>query len=102
MLKLPAAATAVFLAVLALYWIVALTGEHRKLAPLEPLPQARASYRITLDFPPERFHQLLLQDKGRLVGVRGNVVEMMDVSPAALRDIARHYWVASVERWSGP
>ena len=41
----------------------------------EPLATGRANYRITLDFPPERFHQLLLQEKGRLVGVHGNVVE---------------------------
>jgi len=26
---------------------------------------------------------------------------MMDVEPAALRDIARQYWVSSIERWSG-
>jgi hypothetical protein len=33
--------------------------------------------------------------------VRGNVVFMKDVGPAALRSIARNYWVESVARWSG-
>jgi len=100
MLRLPAIATAVLAAILALYWAFAWAGASRKLAAIEPLPEGRASYRITLDFPPERFHQLFLQDKGRLVGVHGNVVDMMDVDPSALRAIAGHYWVASVERWS--
>ena len=100
MLKLPAAATGVVLAVVLGWWLVAWSGAARKLEPIEPLPQGRASYRITLDFPPERFHQLFLQDQGRLVGVHGNVVDMMDVEPAALRSIAGHYWVASVARWT--
>jgi hypothetical protein len=101
MLKLPAIATAVLAGILALYWIAAWSAAERKLAALVPLPDARASYRITLDFPPERFHQLFLQEKGRLVGVHGNVVDMMDVDPAALRAIAGHYWVASVAPWDG-
>jgi hypothetical protein len=100
MLRLPAIATAVVAAILALYWALAWAAADRKLAAVEPMSEGRASYRITLDFPPERFHQLYLQDKGRLVGVHGNVVDMMDVDPAALRAIAGHYWVASVERWN--
>ena len=101
MLKLPAAATAVIVAVLVAYWLMGWSGAQRKLEVIEPLPEGRASYRITLEFPPERFHQLFLQDKGRLVGVHGNVVDMMDVESAALRAIAGHYWVASVAKWSG-
>jgi hypothetical protein len=101
-LKVPAITTGVLLGALLVYWLIAVAGEHRKLQPVQPLPEARANYRITLDFPPERFHQLLLQEKGRLVGVHGNVVDMMDVEPSALRDIASRYWVASVDRWSGP
>jgi hypothetical protein len=102
MLKLPIVATAVVVAALLLYGLFGVIGGQRKLAALEPLGEARASYRITLDFPPERFHQLLLQDKGRLVGVHGSVVDMQDVEPRALRDIARNYWVRAVERWAGP
>ena len=99
MLKLPVAATAVLAAILLAWWIGAWSGAQRKLQGIEPLPETRASYRITLDFPPERFHQLFMQEKGRLVGVHGNVVDMMDVEPSAVRAIAGHYWVASVERW---
>jgi len=101
MLRVPAIATLVIAAILLIHWLTAWAGAHHKLEAVDPLPEGRANYRITLDFPPERFHQLLLQDKGRLVGVRGNVVDMMDVEPGALRDIAGWYWVASVARWSG-
>ena len=99
--RVPLLATAVIAAALLVYWALAYAGGARKLQALEPLPGARANYRITLDFAPERFHQLVLQDKGRLVEVRGNTVFIMDVAPDALRDIARRYWVASIERWSG-
>src|SRR2546423_7765269 len=102
MLKVPAVATAVIAAIVLIYWLVGLAGAQRKLEAVAPLPVGRAHYRITLDFAPERFHQLLLHEKGRLVGVHGNVVDMMDVEPTALRDIAEHYWVAGVARWSGP
>jgi hypothetical protein len=100
MLRLPALATGLILAGVLLYLGAAFADAQRKLAPLEPLPAARASYQVTLEFPPERFHQLFLQDKGRLVGVHGNVVDMMDVEPGALRAIARQYWVESIARWS--
>jgi hypothetical protein len=100
MLRLPALATAAILAALLLYEGAALIGAQRKLAPLEPLAAPRGNYRITLDFPPERFHQLFLQDRGRLVGVHDNVVDMMDVTPAELRTIARRYWVDSIARWT--
>jgi len=102
MLKLPLIATAAILAALLAYLAAGAVGAQRKLASLEPVPATRANYRVTLGFPPERFHQLFLQDRGRMVGVHGDVVEMMDVEPAALRDIARQYWVASIARWTGP
>lgn len=102
MLRLPLLATAVILAAVLLYQGAALLGAQRKLAPLGALPEAHGSYRITLDFAPERFHQLFLQDRGRLVGVHDNVVDMMDVTPTQLRTIARRYWVASIARWNPP
>ncbi|HEY1328020.1 MAG TPA: hypothetical protein VGI14_13845 [Casimicrobiaceae bacterium] len=101
MLKLPLFATIAIVAALLLYFAAGLVGAQRKLAPLEPIGDARANYQVTLDFAPERFHQLFLQDKGRMVGVHGDVVDMMDVEPGALRDIARQYWVASISRWKG-
>jgi hypothetical protein len=101
MLRLPATATAVLLIALVAYWLAGLIGAQHKLAALEPPPSARGNYRITLAFTPERFHQVLLQEKGRLVEVRGNTVFMKDVDPSALRSIARNYRVEAVARWSG-
>jgi hypothetical protein len=100
LLRVPLVATAVLLVALALYWLVAIIAGERKLANIEHAPP-RGNYRIVLDFAPERFHQLLLQDRGRLVEVQGNAVFMMDVTPPALRDIAQCYWVRSVEAWAG-
>jgi len=100
MLRLPVLATAVIIALLATYWSIAQITASRRLASLEPL-EARGSYRITLDFAPERFHQVRLQEAGRLVEVRGSTVYMKDVTPAALRGIAAEYWVRDVARWNG-
>ena len=101
MLRLPAIVTALVLAALCAYWLAGVVGAHEKLAGIDPPPAAHGDYRITLAFAPERFHQLLLQEKGRLVEVRGNTVFMKDVDPRALRSIARNYWVESIARWSG-
>ena len=100
MLRVPLAATLVILAVLAAFWIAGSAGAARKLAPLAPLDDARGNYAITLDFAPERFHQQRLQDLGRVVEVRGSTVYMKDVEPAALRTIAREYWVDAIARWN--
>jgi len=95
------AATAVIAALLLAWWIAALAGAHRKLGPLSPLDAPRGHYRITLGFAPERFHQLRLQEAGRLVEVRASTVFMMDVPPAAIRELAGSYWVESIARWDG-
>ena len=100
MLRLPALATAVVVAAVLLYVGAGMAGAQRKLAAVEPVPP-RGDYAITLAFAPERFHQLRLQDQGRLVEVRGDTVYMKDVSAQALADIAREYWVVSIARWSG-
>jgi hypothetical protein len=100
-LRLPLVATLVVLAMLAAWWVAASLAADRKLAALGAPPERAGSYTITLEFAPERFHQLRLQDAGRLVEVRDRTVYMMDVSPAALRVIAGEYWVASVARWDG-
>jgi hypothetical protein len=99
-MRLPAVATAVVLVVVGGWWTAGTLAAERKLAPLAPLA-AKGDYRITLDFPPERFHQQRLQDAGRLVEVRGREVVLRDVAPEALRGIARTYWVDSVARWEG-
>ena len=100
MLRLPAIATAVVVVAVLLYLGAGIAGGQRKLAAVEPVPP-RGDYAITLAFAPERFHQLRLQDQGRLVEVRGETVYMKDVSAHALGDIAREYWVVSIARWGG-
>ena len=100
MLRLPALATAVVVAAVLLYLATGFVGGQRKLASVEPVPP-RGDYAITLAFAPERFHQLRLQDQGRLVEVRAQTVYMKDVPARALADIAREYWVVSIARWSG-
>jgi hypothetical protein len=99
--RVPVVATGVILAVLLAWWLAAFMAADRKLAPLGPLGGERGSYKITLDFAPERFHQLRLQEAGRLVEVRERTVYMMDVAPSALRAIAGEYWVDTVARWDG-
>ena len=101
MLRIPAIATVIVAVVLLGAWLLAQAGVQRTLATLEPLPDGRSHYRITLAFEPERFHQLRLQDLGRLVEVRGESVYMMDLTPAAIRRIAGEYWVREIVRWEG-
>lgn len=99
-LRLPVVATAIVVLVVGGYLLAAHEGAERKLAGVGELPP-RGSYRIVLDFAPERFHQTRLQGLGRLVEVRDRTVYMMDVTPPAVRRIAGEYWVAAVERWDG-
>jgi hypothetical protein len=101
MLRVPAVATAVILAVMALYWGHASIDAARKLDAIGALP-SRGDYRVQLDFAPERFHQQRLQDRGRLVEVRDRTVFMRDVGADDLRAIAREYWVSAIDRWSAP
>jgi hypothetical protein len=102
MLRVPAIATAIAIALFALYTLAGFIGGARKLDAIQPPPAARGDYAITLAFAPERFHQQWLQDRGRVVGVKGSTVFMRDVEQPALRDIAREDWVTAVARWSGP
>lgn len=100
MTRTPGVATIVVACAALLYWGIGAANGSRKLAALEPLPP-RAHYAITLAFPPERFHQMRLQDQGRVVEVRDRTVYIMDVSPSALHDVAREYWVDAIDRWAG-
>jgi hypothetical protein len=100
MLRVPVVTTIVIAVALAAYSLLGIAGAQRKLAAIEPIAP-RGDYRITLDFAPERFHQVLLQEQGRLVEVRAATVYLKDVAPVGLRSIASHYWVLSIERWNG-
>ena len=101
MLRVPLIATLVLAAAVAAFWIAGSVGATHKLAALAPLDGKPGNYAITLDFAPERFHQQTLQDLGRVVEVKGATVYMKDVDPAALKSIARRYWVDSIARWNG-
>ena len=100
MLRIPAIATALIAAIVLAWWAAATVAGERKRAGIAAA-EPRGNYRITLDFAPERFHQVRLQEAGRLVEVRGDDVFMMDVPPPALRAIAREYWVRAVAPWEG-
>lgn len=100
MTRTPVVATLIVAVAAAAYWASGTISSSRKLASLEPLPQ-RANYAVTLAFAPERFHQLRLQDQGRVVEVRERTVLMMDVSSRSIRELAREYWVDSIAPWAG-
>ena len=53
--------------------------------------------RVVLGFPPEKFHLLFLQKRGRVASISGSTVHMADVSAANVRAIAGQYWVAHVD-----
>jgi hypothetical protein len=54
---------------------------------------------VTLDFEPEAYHITLLQNKGRLVGVDGNTVQLRKVSNEDLMSLSRLTWVNTLEIW---
>ncbi|MGC5616066.1 hypothetical protein [Georgenia sp. Z1491] len=51
---------------------------------------------VVLDFPPERFHTLYLQDYGRILRVEGNEIQLRSVRPESVAMLARVYWVESL------
>lgn len=57
----------------------------------------KVNIRVTLPFPPERFHVQLFQTYGRVSGAEENSVEVRGVKRADLTTIARPYWVTRVE-----
>jgi hypothetical protein len=52
---------------------------------------------VQLNFPPERFHILKLQEYGRLVGTSSDAVQLRRVPLADVNEIARLYWVKSIQ-----
>lgn len=88
--------------------IVVIVGWHIWLASQAPMKmpgdlQNRASargtvdVRVTLRFPPERFHVLMFQRFGRVSGTDGNSVEVRSVPVHRVREIARFYWVRRID-----
>lgn len=52
---------------------------------------------VTLPFPPERFHVIVLQRYGRVSGTQDHAIEVRGVNKADLHAVARPYWVTRVE-----
>jgi hypothetical protein len=52
---------------------------------------------VTLPFPPERFHVIVLQRYGRVSGTQDHSIEVRGVKKADLHAVARPYWVTRVE-----
>jgi hypothetical protein len=57
----------------------------------------RVNVRVTLPFPPERFHVLHFQRHGRVSGTEANTVEVRGVRRGDHAAVARPYWVERVE-----
>ena len=61
----------------------------------------KVNVRVTLPFPPERFHVLAFQRYGRVSGTLDNTVEVRGVARANLHSVARPYWVKKIEPLGG-
>ena len=59
-------------------------------------PRGTVDLKVTLRFPPERFHILMFQKFGRISGTVGDAVEVRSVPIGRVREIARFYWVRSI------
>jgi hypothetical protein len=68
-----------------------------KIAADFPPDKQRVNVRVTLPFPPERFHVQVFQNYGRVSGTEDNTVEVRGVKRTDLVALARPYWVRRVE-----
>lgn len=88
-------------AVLAAYHgFLYLTGPSRMTESLRArLAQdpATVNVLVTAKFPPEEFHIRLLQQVGNMRGVEGSTAKLYTVTPASVRYISRHYWIARID-----
>ncbi len=74
-------------------------------APSRLAPEVRAALdagevqdvAVTLPFKPEQFHIRLFQSYGTVSGVSGNTVLVRRVAPPSLWEIAKFYWVQSID-----
>lgn len=63
--------------------------------------QGRVDVVVELNFAPERFHILVLQDFGRVTGSQGNSVEVRGIRLSGVQEVARKFWVRSVRPLEG-
>jgi len=59
-------------------------------------PGRTVDLRVSLRFPPERFHILMFQTFGRVSGTEGNSIDVRSVPPQRVWDIAKLYWVKEI------
>jgi hypothetical protein len=57
---------------------------------------------VSLNFPPERFHTIFLQDYGRVIRIDGDAVHLRDVRPESVGMLARVYWIDSLAPLEAP
>lgn len=68
-----------------------------KISPEIERDKPRVNVLVTLPFTPERFHVLMFQRFGRVSGTLDQSVEVRNVDPTRLNEIARYYWVSRVD-----
>ncbi|MDQ7842976.1 MAG: hypothetical protein QN141_05630 [Armatimonadota bacterium] len=99
-MKSPAVRVAVALVVLTLAWQGWLFWQARAKVPADLAAyvsdRGTVDLVVTLRFPPERFHVLMFQRFGRVVGTEGRAVELRGVPLGRVREIARFYWVERI------
>lgn len=64
-------------------------------------PNGTVDLRVTLRFPPERFHILTFQRFGRVSGTEGRALELRGVPVGRVREIAKFYWVSEIAPLDG-
>lgn len=99
-LATPIRATAI-LALLAGAWVAYGEARASRVMGAAGDPSGRGHFIVGLDFAPESFHTVRLQQIGRVIEIRGRDVHMMDVDADKLRLFARAYWVREVRTWPG-
>ncbi|GGU12891.1 hypothetical protein [Nocardioides albus] len=68
---------------------------------LDPEPNGRFAVDVRLDFAPERFHILELQQHGRVSGSDGETVHLRGVSDAGVDALAHFYWIEEISPGEG-
>lgn len=58
--------------------------------------RGQVDVRIELDFAPERFHILRVQEFGRVAGTEQRSMEVRAIDLEGVRTLARHHWVERI------
>ncbi|EYT54578.1 hypothetical protein H490_0106635 [Leucobacter sp. UCD-THU] len=98
----PTVATILIITVLLLGWnlamaVIAPAKVSGELSSAVASGDPKLRIAVTLNFEPERFHTLYLQDYGNVMKVDGDTVMLRSVAPADVSRIARLYWVNSLD-----